>query len=255
MGESVDALQRAIAVLKKQAFNRKQQQDSLAQVSVLKMIPAQAKLAIEAFIQNGDEPDEGMIGRSAPDAHGYEFQSHGVVDMLEKLLDKFIDERTATEKEEMNKRHAHDMLMQDLNAQTDQAKSDSTKKSTTKAKKMGMKADAEGDLSDTSATKLADEKYLSDLTATCQQKATDFESRQQLRGEELDAINKAIEIISGGSVAGHAEKHLPGLLQIKARPTSFAQLRTNRGRGFQEKASEFLSDRAKMLNSRILSAL
>lgn len=37
----------------------------------------------------------------------------------------------------------------------------------------------------------ADKKYLADLTATCEQKATDFESRQQLRAEELEAITKA----------------------------------------------------------------
>ena len=37
---------------------------------------------------------------SAPEADGYEFQSHGIIEVLEKLLDKFIDERTTTEKEE-----------------------------------------------------------------------------------------------------------------------------------------------------------
>merc|ERR1711881_807578 len=49
--ESVDALQRAIAVLKKQAHDRKQA--SLVQVSALKeldMIPADAKKAIDLFL-------------------------------------------------------------------------------------------------------------------------------------------------------------------------------------------------------------
>merc|ERR1719203_86018 len=101
--------------------------------------------------------------------------------MLEKLLDKFIDERTSLEKKEMNTKHAFDMLMQDLSAQIEQAKTDRGEKAETKAEKLEAKADAEGDLSETSATKKADEKYLSDLTSTCQQKGTDFESRQQLR--------------------------------------------------------------------------
>merc|ERR1719331_2208150 len=50
--ESVDALQRAIAVLKKQAYDRKQKA-SLVQVSALKelnLIPAEAKKAIDAFL-------------------------------------------------------------------------------------------------------------------------------------------------------------------------------------------------------------
>merc|ERR1719272_1060802 len=99
--ESIDALQRAIAVLKKQSYDRKQT-GSLVQVSALtqlNLIPAAAKEAIDAFLQQ--EPEEGLAV-SAPEANAYEFQSSGVIEMLEKLLDKFVDERTALEKEEMN---------------------------------------------------------------------------------------------------------------------------------------------------------
>merc|ERR1712019_318200 len=105
--------------------------------------------------------------------------------------------------------HAFEMLVQDLTAQIEQATADSSSKSAIKAKKLQGKANAEGDLTDTTSTRDADSKYLSDLTATCEQKASDFESRQQLRAEELEAIDKAIEIISSGAVAGSAEKHLP----------------------------------------------
>merc|ERR1712048_637865 len=94
--ESVDALERAIAVLKKQAHDRKQA--SLVQLKSLKLIPAEAKKAIDAFIQQ--DPEEGLAV-SAPEANAYEFQSGGVIEMLEKLLDKFIAERTTLEKEEM----------------------------------------------------------------------------------------------------------------------------------------------------------
>ena len=38
--------------------------------------------------------------------------AQGVVDMLEKLHDKFEDERTDLEKEESNARHAYEMLIQ-----------------------------------------------------------------------------------------------------------------------------------------------
>merc|ERR1719506_1955577 len=103
--ESVEALQMAIEVLKKQAHDRKQA-SSLAQVSALKsvsLIPDEAKRAIDAFISQ--DPDAGL-DVAAPEANAYEFQSHGIIEMLEKLLDKFIDERTTLEKEEMNSRHA-----------------------------------------------------------------------------------------------------------------------------------------------------
>merc|ERR1712008_568476 len=172
----------------------------------LNLIPEEAKRTIDAFLQQ--EPEEGLAV-SAPEAYGYEFQSQGVIDMLEKLLDKFIGERTVLEKEEMNSLHAFEMLIQDLTAQVEQTTQDRTEKAETKAKKLQAKADAEGELTDTTTTRDADQKYLDDLTATCEQKATDFESRQQLRTEELEAVAKAIEIVSSGAVKGNAEKHLP----------------------------------------------
>merc|ERR1719207_426654 len=211
--ESVDAMERAIAVLKKQAYDRKQA--SFAQVSALKslnLIPKEAKRAIDVFL--AQDPDEGLAV-SAPEANAYEFQSQGIIDMLQKLLDKFSDERTTLEKEETNSRHAYEMLIQDLTAQVENATASRDEKAETKAKKLQAKADAEGDLQDTITTRDDDQKYLEDLTATCEQKASDFESRQTLRAEEIEAIEKAIEIISSAAVAGNAEKHLPTLLQKK----------------------------------------
>jgi DNA repair exonuclease SbcCD ATPase subunit len=245
--ESVDALQRAIAVLKKQAHDRTQKA-SLLQLKQLNLIPAEAKKTIDIFLQNV-EPEG--LAVSAPEANGYEFQSSGVVEMLEKLLDKFVDERTTLEKEEMNSKHAYDMLMQDLQAQITQATQDRDEKAETKAAKLQAKADAQGDLKDTTTTRDADAKYLADLTATCEQKASDFESRQQLRADEIVAVEKAIEIISSGAVAGNANKHLPTMLQ----KSSFAQLRSNSGTKAQARVALYLAAQAKKLNSRVLSAL
>merc|ERR1719356_2131976 len=172
--------------------------------------------------------------------------------MMEKLLDKFIEERTVLEKEEMNSKQAFEMLVQDLTAQIDQAKQDRTEKAVSKAKKLQAKADAKGDLTETTTTKEADKKYLADLVPTCEQKASDFESRQQLRTEELEAIAKAIEILSSDQVTGHAEKYLPTLVQ---RAASLAQLRSSSAGAPQQRAAEFLRGRAVEINSRVLSAL
>merc|ERR1719453_2412376 len=215
------------------------------------LVPDTAKKAIDLFLQQGEETDVEGLAVSAPEANAYEFQSSGVVEMLEKLLDKFIDERTTLEKEEMNSKHAYDMLMQDLNAQTDQATRDRDEKAETKASKLQAKADASGDLKDTATTMAEDKKYLADLTATCETKASDFESRQQLRADEIVAIEKAIEIISSAAVSGNAEKHLPTMLQ----KASFAQLRSNSGTKSQERVALYLNAQAKKLNSRVLSAI
>merc|ERR1711887_189656 len=109
-------------------------------------------------------------------------------------------------------------------------------KAETKANKLQAKADAEGDLKDTTTTRDADKKYLADLTATCEQKASDFESRQQLRADEIVAIEKAIEIISSEAVSGNAEKHLPTMLQKSA----FAQLRADLTTQAQARVAKYL---------------
>jgi hypothetical protein len=75
--------------------------------------------------------------------------------------------------------HPH-MLMQDLKAQIAQGEADRDAKAESKAKNLQNKADANGDLKDTTTTMNADKKYLADLTATCEQKASDFESRHYM---------------------------------------------------------------------------
>ena len=64
--ESVDALERAIAVLKKHAHDRKQA--ALLQLQTLNLIPVKAKKAIDILLQ--EDPDEGLAV-SAPEANSH----------------------------------------------------------------------------------------------------------------------------------------------------------------------------------------
>jgi len=172
--------------------------------------------------------------------------------MLEKLLDKFVQERTVLEKEEMDSKHAYEMLMAELRKSIAEASEDRSEKAATKAKRLQQAADGEGDLTDTTTTRDDDAAYLSDLVGTCEQKGTDFLSRQELRAEELEAVNKAIEIVAGGAVSGAADEHLPGLIQSG---TAFAQLRVQAMTPIQAKLQQFLQNRAAATNSRVLAAL
>jgi len=248
--ESIDALDEGIATLKKQAHDVKQAAASLMQISASNIIPAESKRVIDAFL--AQDPDDENLAVAAPEANAYEFQAQGIVDMLTKLAGKFEDERTDLEKEETNARHAFEMLSQDLKAQIGQATSARTEKSEAKAKALQSSADAKGDLQDTTTTRDDDSKYLADLTATCEQKSSDFASRQQLRAEEIAAVEKAIEILSSGAVSGASEKHLPQLLQAKS---SLAQLRSVAQNPNQMRVASYLKEQASRINSRVLSAL
>merc|ERR1719326_2092004 len=251
--ESIEALDKAIITLKKQMKDIPQL-TALAQVKDAMFIPEHARKVIGAFLAQGDELGD-ELDIAAPEANAYEFQASGIFDMLEKLKDKFQDEKTDLEKEEMNARHAYEMLIQDLKAQISAATADREEKAQEKASKLQGAAEDKGTLGDTTATRDADDKYLSDLVSTCTQKSTDFENRQQLRSDELAAVEKAIEIMSSGAVSGSADKHLPSLVQ---KPPSFLQLSartTLASPHVQRRLSNFLKEKAQEINSRVLSAL
>merc|ERR1719182_1402700 len=120
-------------------------------------------------------------------------------------------------------------------------------------KQLGRKTERKTQREEDAATAKArdeDQKYLDDTVAGCEQKSSDFEERQKLRAEELEAIKKAIEIISGGAVSGAADKHLPSLVQ----KPSFA-LRASTMSESQGKVAEFLQSKAQELHSKMLSLL
>jgi len=256
--ESVDAITRAIAVLKKQSHDRKQA--SFVQVSNLQslnLIPADAKKTIDLFLQQGNQGEEAGVGlgNTAPAANGYEAQSGGVIDMLDKLQGKFIDERTAIEKQEVSSKAACTMLLQDLNTQVTQAKKDKKENTEDKAKALKHKADKTGDLNSQTALLASDTTYLQKLTATCANEASEFKASQQLRTEEMEAIEKALSIINSNAVSGSGSKHLPKFVQESEDATSFSQLRSTLNTQMQSRVSQFLKGRAEALDSRVLAAI
>jgi len=206
--ETVSALEAAISTLMKTSGDVKQAAAVLTQVSESQLFPKESKKVLDAFLaMNTDDV------LAAPEANAYEFQSKAIVDMLSKLAGKFDDERTALEEEETNAQHSFQMLKADLSNQLDAANEARTQNAEAKAKALQGSADSKGALQDTVTTRDDDEKYSADLTATCEQKSTDFANRQILRGEEIEAIQKATEILAGGAVSGASETHLPQLLQ------------------------------------------
>merc|ERR1719316_226893 len=132
--------------------------------------------------------------------------------MMNKLSERFEKERDELEAKENAAKHAFSMVQGDLRNQISGAETALEEKKKAKATSLQNGANAKGDLADTTGTRDADTKYLADLVATCEQKGGAFESRQKLRAEEIEAVEKAIEIISSGAVSGAADKHLPSLL-------------------------------------------
>jgi len=274
---SIDALNEAEATLKAQAGDVGQEmpmpempgEGAFAQIQKSKLIPTQAKRAITAFFQmpSRDAGDESSDLRVvAPEAflqqdpkgiaNAYESQSDGVIEMVAKLQEKFHKKRDDLDAENAASVRAFQKLKADLKNNLDFARSSRDEKKTAKSKILQEAADAKGDLSDTETTRESDVKFLADLTATCEQKASAYEQRQKLRAQELVAVNEAIGIMAGGAVKGGSEKHLPQLLQIQTkRAAALVQLRAQPKTPVQHQVAAYLKSRGQKLNSHLLSVL
>jgi predicted nucleic acid-binding Zn-ribbon protein len=223
----------------------RKRQEALLQLQKAAKMPLHAKRVLVAFLDSREEPEEEVDTRGvvetktddeidrifesdaktghpkeenpldtvAPEATSYGFQSGGVVMMLRKLWAKFKKELHDCEQEELRRKADYDSVIMDLNNQIQVTQESWDAESATKGARDQTAAEKKGLLADTKKAKADDEEYLATLTSECEMAASDFESRQQLRTEELAAIAKATEIISSGAVSGSADKHLPSLLQ------------------------------------------
>merc|ERR1719199_594613 len=185
----------------------------------------------------------GVMGKDfldAPEANAYEFQSGGIIDMLKKLKDDFRAKLADCQKEEMNSKHAYDMVLQDLVDSIENSEETIEEKKVTKARKEEKAATDKKELASTIATKKEDEKTLSDMQVECKEKGLSFEEKQKLRAEEIEAIQQAVKILQAGDVPGAA------LMQ----GTAFTQLRGQESvEGIRGRVRDFIAAEGKRLRS------
>jgi len=245
-GESVDALERAIQVL--QEKDRDIPGASLLQIQ--DKLPVQAKSIISAFLgMNQDSEFE------PPEAKAYEAQSGGIIEMLKKLLDEFRAKLGQCQKEEMNSKHAYNMVQQDLVDSIENANKDIEEKTAEKESKTEKRAMDKKELASTIEMKATDEETLKNLDTECKQKTLSFEEKQQLRADEIGAIAKAMEILSDGRVdAGGQHIGLDqtgtAFVQTDRRDTFLGQ-----SEGVHRRLREFLANEAQRLHSKNLGLL
>merc|ERR1719324_1062410 len=244
--ESVDALERAIQTMESKNYNVPEAEALLQKMAISK--PGMQRV-LAAFIQEGQH---GEVARGGPAVNAYEFQSGGIISLLEKFLKKFQGELEEVETEESNQAKNFDLEMINLSNTIDYLKKEIEEKSVLKAKRSKESAQAKSDLASTKKELAEDEKTLADMTATFAAKSDQFKANQEVRKAELEAISKAIEIISDPSVAGSYGEHI-NLAQTKS---SFLQLRSARSRvSSRQRVVSFLEKKAALLSSVALKTL
>lgn len=252
--ESLYALDRAIQLLHAQNYDRAQVA-ALLQREVRTTRGMSRVLASLELLQMGDASHDLPAG--APAVAAYEFQSGDVLEMLKKLRLRFKDELGELQKREMNGQQAYDLEMLHTNNLLANLKAEHEALVGARASAASSAARDKGHLADTRASLAEDEKFLRDLHSTFEVRESTFQVNQKVRQEELEAIAKAIEVMSSPEVVGAYADHVESLAQA---PNSgvMAMLQTRRAsrRGAaKERVAGLLAARAKALGSRELSAL
>merc|ERR1719258_35176 len=191
--ESIDALGKAIVALSKSQGSIPQAMMLLQQIATEHRVPDSAQDLMQTLLADDAEQP------TNPPVAGYESQSGGIVKIMEDLKAKFEEERAAEQKEEMEGKHSFDMLELELEDQIAYGTKERDGKAAKANEHKATVAEAKGELATQKTIKAEAETYLADLTTQCTLKSEAFEGRQKMRAEELEAIEKAIEIISGSN--------------------------------------------------------
>jgi hypothetical protein len=174
LGESVDAIGRAMDTLKSQDVSRPQ-----AMMLLQKMATSTPGMpaVLAAFEQESAQTsDDG-----APDVAAYEFQSGGLVEMLNGLLEKFEKQLAEVEARETSAAQNFDLNKIQLTDMISHSQKNRDEKAATKADLSAKSAEAKGDLGRTKESKAADEKTLAEMNSIHEQKTEVFKANQEVR--------------------------------------------------------------------------
>jgi len=147
-----------------------------------------------AFLQSKADPwleEEG----AAHNKEEYEFQSGGIVQTLADLHKEFSDELTkVTTEYEATKKAYEDFQTSTTNAIKNKETEIANKEELASTTKEEAES-AEAEMLKTVKILKGDKTYLSELTATCNARATDYKQRQANRVGELEALDKAAQVM------------------------------------------------------------
>jgi len=230
---------------------------------------AQASLLAKKALAYADAAWLSSAGRETPAGkpNKYEYGSSEVLDTLRNLLRTFKQELARVGEEEAADAHEHNMIegarlnrVKALQAEIDQKQQLSSQKSTEKAEKEGLKADevtAHG----------ADQAFLDELTASCEAKATAWDTRSKTRASEITKLTEAVGVLEGMGDLYSVNKKLVGLAQRAESPASglrAAAVRRHAAPSLLQlaqtpksvrPAAKLLEQRASALHSPVLAAL
>merc|ERR1719273_1861968 len=203
--------------------------------------PSQKK-TIAAFIQAPQD----YFDAKPTFKQSYAPQSGEIFGILTQMLETFEANLSQSQKEEMENQKAYEDLKAAKEAEIAAGQEQIDKKTGELADTDEKNAQAKEDIEDTKKSLSADEEFLMMLKEKCAMTDKEWEERQKTRQLEMEAVSKALAVLSGDDAHDLFTRTFnPALAQTGVTVTSERR----------EQASKLLSRVAKKLNSPRLSAL
>jgi predicted nucleic acid-binding Zn-ribbon protein len=201
----------------------------------------------------------------------FEYQSNDIIATLEDLLAQFKEMKKDLDFEEHDINSAFEKNRLALSNEKKFAEKDKAEKEAIVEGKTEQLEAAKSDRDEETADMDADQAFLDELTADCENKARLFDQRSKLRSEELSTLADATAELEKGAVPNFSSnKKLVGFAQKKvvlsktakasSSPVAFVQISSVKHQQSVKEVSmqrvrSFLEGSADRLNSRVLSAL
>jgi len=254
-------------------------QQTLALADSMRLAGAPGRSTLGALLQ-----EHAKVDPSAPE---YNYQSQHIIDLLKRLQSEYSDKKSEVEDEWGKTSSACEAVQGAIEAAMAANAQAMVEGERDIESLTGQLATDRESLVQQQGSLKDSQLYTKDLTARCEQRAKDWDQRSQLRGDELKALDEALDILEN-VVAGNAtanvramllqnmpqppsvmhvtnsvadRRHSPSFLQVEAT----ARVRTGgflgRARGAlsggarKQKALELLQQEGNRLGSIVLSSL
>jgi hypothetical protein len=248
MLQAVSALKQAITVLSKHhsgAFLQVPRTHLLSVAATLQHLTEEHAELLRGVLSPSERRTVTSFVQSA-DKQGYAPQSGEIFGILEQMKETFEKDMSESQKEELANQKAYEELKAAKEAQVAAGQEQVNSKSQELADTDQRLANSKTDIEDTKNSLGADQRFLMELKERCSMTDSEWETRQKTRALEMEAVSKALAILSSD------ESH-----EVFTRTfnPALAQVRRSTGSLRREQASRMLARAAAKLHSPRLSNL
>merc|ERR1711933_674801 len=196
--------------------------------------------ALASFVQSPED----YFDAAPTFKQSYAPQSGEIFGILKQMLETFEKDLAESQKEEMANQKAYEDVKKAKEDEIAAGQAQIDKKTEQLADTDEKNAQAKEDIEDTKKSLAADEEFLMMLKEKCSMTDAEWEERQKTRQLEMEAVSKALAVLSGDDAHDLFTRTFnPALLQVDRQDSRRAR------------ASQLLSSVAKRLNNPKLSNL